>query len=271
MLLEWWYDPLTVPHVQLSENNTASGIDLPSLTVLPDGLPNGGAITINVNFSLNPLSPKLQQQVSYRASRAGENSREVKNAIGSCCDLLRYMQTGLGCDPTHSCPCCCFVSLTPNKTFPVQDNASGGAAVPSKNFSGTSSLTVPLNGPPYCSSPSSECITLDRSVATFPNTSFKACAVSWADPEKSQLTYEFGTLSASSREQVAVSTRASSNCFTFASLPTGPTTLYACAVDSMNARSCQEVCVYGQRVCRGMRYRQACVTELMHCLSNHRT
>lgn len=55
-MLSWWYDPLTMPHMMLSENNTASGVDLPSLTVLPDALPNGGAITINVNFSLNPLS-----------------------------------------------------------------------------------------------------------------------------------------------------------------------------------------------------------------------
>lgn len=60
MLLEWWYDPIAVPNMQLDENNTASGLNLPSLTVLPDAIPNGGAITINVNFSLNPLSPKLK-------------------------------------------------------------------------------------------------------------------------------------------------------------------------------------------------------------------
>jgi hypothetical protein len=60
MLLEWWYDPIAVPDMQLDENNTASGLNLPSLTVLPDAIPNGGAITINVNFSLNPLSPKLK-------------------------------------------------------------------------------------------------------------------------------------------------------------------------------------------------------------------
>lgn len=36
MLLSWWYDPLTVPtELELSDNNTASGVTLPSLTVLP--------------------------------------------------------------------------------------------------------------------------------------------------------------------------------------------------------------------------------------------
>lgn len=61
MLLEWWYDPVSVPHLMLDDNNTAAGTSLPSLTVLPDALPNGGAITINLNFSLNPDSPKLKQ------------------------------------------------------------------------------------------------------------------------------------------------------------------------------------------------------------------
>lgn len=61
MLLEWWYDPVSVPHLMLDDNNTAAGTTLPSLTVLPDALPNGGAITINLNFSLNPDSPKLKQ------------------------------------------------------------------------------------------------------------------------------------------------------------------------------------------------------------------
>jgi hypothetical protein len=109
-----------------------------------------------------------------------------------------------------------------------------------QNFSGTSSLTVPLNGPPYCSSSSGECLTIDRSIATTPDAHFKACAVAWADPEKNPITYDFGTLSAL-REQKAVATNVPGSCFTFASLPPGPSTLYACAVDSMGARTCQEV------------------------------
>jgi len=116
-----------------------------------------------------------------------------------------------------------------------------GPAAPQRNLSGVSSLTVPLNGPPYCSSPAGECINLDRAVATFPNASFKACAVAWADPENSPLTYEFGTVSAATNEEVAMATRLTGNCYTFASLPTGPSTLYACAVDALNARTCQEV------------------------------
>jgi hypothetical protein len=108
-----------------------------------------------------------------------------------------------------------------------------------QNFSGTSSLTVPLNGPPYCSSSSSECLTLDRSVAKYPEADFRACAVAWADPESGPLTYEFGTVS-SQREQKAVATNAGS-CYNFASLPVGPSTLYGCAIDSLGARSCQEV------------------------------
>ena len=72
MLLEWWYDPIAVPHLQLHENNTASGTGLPSLTVLPDALPNGGAVTINVNFSLNPASPKLKVCIGRRGSETRE-------------------------------------------------------------------------------------------------------------------------------------------------------------------------------------------------------
>lgn len=119
------------------------------------------------------------------------------------------------------------------------EGAPAPAAPISSNFSGTSSLTVPLNGPPVCSSPSNECLTLDRSLATFPDSTFKACAVAWSDPEAGPLSYEFGTLSAL-REQQAVATNVGS-CFTFAGLPPGPCTLYGCAVDALGARACQEV------------------------------
>jgi hypothetical protein len=78
-------------------------------------------------------------------------------------------------------------------------------------------------------------------VATFPEASFKACAVAWSDPEAGPLTYEFGTVAADSRAQQAVATNVGSSCFSFAGLPPGPSTLYACAVDALGARTCQEV------------------------------
>jgi hypothetical protein len=98
---------------------------------------------------------------------------------------------------------------------------------------------VPLNGPPYCSADSGECLAIDRSVATFPDSHFRACANGWADPEKGALTYEFGVVS-EMHDQKAVATN-SGSCYTFASMPVGPSTLYACAVDALGARTCQEV------------------------------
>lgn len=114
-----------------------------------------------------------------------------------------------------------------------------------QNFSGTSSLTVPLNGPPYCSAPAGECLSLDRTVAKFPEAHFKACAVAWADPENNALSYEFGTISSADRAEKALA-RNTGPCYTFASLPTGPSTLYSCAVDSLGARTCQEVRTRGE-------------------------
>jgi hypothetical protein len=52
MMMNWFFDPIAFPGAVLSDNNTASGVTRPSLTVLPDALPNGGAVTINLNFSL---------------------------------------------------------------------------------------------------------------------------------------------------------------------------------------------------------------------------
>lgn len=126
----------------------------------------------------------------------------------------------------------------------MEGTTTGPSAAPisSSNFNGTSSLTVPLNGPPVCSSPANECLTLDRSTATFPDATFKACAVAWSDPEAGPLSYEFGTLSTGlSREQQVVASNVGSSCFTFSGLPTGPSTLYGCAVDALGARTCQEV------------------------------
>lgn len=50
--LTWWIDPASAPGVNLSQENTAAGIHGNTMTILPAGLPAGGAVTVHVNMSV---------------------------------------------------------------------------------------------------------------------------------------------------------------------------------------------------------------------------
>jgi hypothetical protein len=120
------------------------------------------------------------------------------------------------------CCCCCCCCLQANETHV-----------------GTSSITVPLNSAPYCSSaPLSSCIILDATTATFPGGKFSAFTTGWADPDNDELHYEFGVHSTLGPQPLSAGTSGSS--YTFRGLLPGVNTLYVCAIDSYGARSCQQ-------------------------------
>eukprot|EP00878_Enallax_costatus_P046900 GHUV01057218.1.p1 GENE.GHUV01057218.1~~GHUV01057218.1.p1 ORF type:complete len:549 (+),score=74.29 GHUV01057218.1:512-2158(+) len=48
----WWIDPASAPGVKLSQRNTAAGVHGNTITILPPGLPAGGAVTVHVNMSV---------------------------------------------------------------------------------------------------------------------------------------------------------------------------------------------------------------------------
>lgn len=106
---------------------------------------------------------------------------------------------------------------------------------------GTSSITVPLNSAPYCSSsPLFDCIALDITEGVFPAAKFTAYTTAWADPDNDTLTYEFGVLGALGPQQLSTGGATS---YIFSSLLPGLNTLYVCAVDTYGARSCQQASV----------------------------
>jgi hypothetical protein len=103
---------------------------------------------------------------------------------------------------------------------------------------GTSSITVPLNSAPYCSSaPLSSCIVLDSTTATFPDGKFNAYTTGWADPDNDELRFEFGVHSALGPQAFSAGT---SSSYTFSGLMPGMNTLYVCAIDSYGAKSCEQ-------------------------------
>jgi hypothetical protein len=116
---------------------------------------------------------------------------------------------------------------------------------------GTSSITVPLNSAPYCSSaPLSSCIVLDATTTTFPGGKISAYTTGWADPDGDELRYEFGVHTALGPQ--ALSAGGAGSSYRFSGLLPGMNTLYVCAIDGFGARSCQQESVRVLAPRRGM-------------------
>jgi len=50
--IQWMYDPIAVPGLVLNEASTMTGTDQQSLIILPEGLPSGGSVTVDVNLTM---------------------------------------------------------------------------------------------------------------------------------------------------------------------------------------------------------------------------
>ncbi|GLC60709.1 hypothetical protein PLESTB_001660900 [Pleodorina starrii] len=166
-------------------------------------------------------------------------------------------------DPTSGLPEGAFLLTVPAAALPAAQNSttititanmSAAAIGSAAAASGFATVTVPLNGAPYCNlsaTDPSACLGLTIRDSTFPSAAFTLTAHDWADAGQQDsrgLKYEFGvrqaialaggatTIATNVVQQLGTATSA-----TLVGLPQGVVQLYGCAIDSDGSRTCGRV------------------------------
>ncbi|KAG2441729.1 hypothetical protein HXX76_003344 [Chlamydomonas incerta] len=127
------------------------------------------------------------------------------------------------------------------------------------NVSGEATLTVPLNGAPFCSlvpqalagasaAANGLCLEVTALADTFPTAAFRIRANNWADSSASALntlSYDFGIRSLGDGGAVndAVQQSSAAPSGTLVGMQQGNVTLYGCAIDPEGSRTCGTVVI----------------------------
>eukprot|EP00775_Hariotina_reticulata_P013266 gene13266-13396_t len=104
---------------------------------------------------------------------------------------------------------------------------------------GSASTIIMLNSAPAC--PKLPCFATDVNSTVFPAYTFVGSVNGWMDPDGDSMLYEFGEVTDSG--YVARDPAGPSTSYVFKGFQPGKYQLYACAIDTYNARTCSSVSV----------------------------